>query len=154
MCVLSYRRTYSPVCCSPSLHPVSIFFHDAAVQSAFQHTEVSWVSFMPPCEPHHSLFLSSLKGGREEKERAYRTHQSFKLLRIVHRLGVRDGGVTRWSAWWTAFISLEQWRWIQVKNWKELTINYLVIIVVSASKDIKGTRKVYNREFWSNLNIF
>ena len=34
-----------------------------------------------------------------------------------------------------------------MKNWKELTINYLVIIVVSASKDIKGTRKVYNREF-------
>ena len=87
-----------------------------------------------------------------KRERAYGTHQSFKLLRIVHRLGVRDGGVTKWSAWWTGFISLEQWRWIQVKYWKELTINCLVIIDISASKDIWGTRKVHNREFWSNLN--
>lgn len=42
---------------------------------------------------------------------------------------------------------LEQWRWIQVKYWKELTINCLVIIDISASKDIWGTRKVHNREF-------
>lgn len=44
-------------------------------------------------------------------------------------------------------LSWEQWRWIQVKYWKELTINCLVIIDISASKDIWGTRKVHNREF-------